>query len=267
MKLSRLTRSWIILSILVVAAVAYELFERQRPQDQEAGENQTQPRISRPASGEFVLAVTWQPAFCETRPRTKECRSQTESRFDADHFTLHGLWPGPRGNDYCGVSNSQKSVDKNRQWRNLRKLELTAATRIELEQKMPGTQSYLHRHEWIKHGTCYSGLSPERYFSDSLQLLDQINGSGLRRLFVENKARTISANAIQKAINTAFGTGAAKAVSIQCRRDGRRNLIVELRFNLKGAIAPDTSLSELMRDAKPGRSRCRSGVVDRVGLQ
>ena len=42
---------------------------------------------------QYVLAVNWQLAFCETRSRLPECRSQTEDRFDASHFTLHGLWP------------------------------------------------------------------------------------------------------------------------------------------------------------------------------
>src|SRR3546814_10932851 len=51
----------------------------------------------------FVLAVSWQPAFCETRPAKPECVTQDEDRFDASHFALHGLWPQPRGNVYCGV--------------------------------------------------------------------------------------------------------------------------------------------------------------------
>src|SRR3546814_1497468 len=41
----------------------------------------------------FVLAVSWQPAFCETRPAKPECVTQDEDRFDASHFALHGLWP------------------------------------------------------------------------------------------------------------------------------------------------------------------------------
>jgi ribonuclease T2 len=37
---------------------------------------------------EHVLAVSWQPAFCETRPRLPECRSQTADRFDASNFRI-----------------------------------------------------------------------------------------------------------------------------------------------------------------------------------
>ena len=52
----------------------------------------------------YVLAVSWQPAFCEGHADAPECASQTADRFDATHFTLHGLWPQPRSLEYCGVA-------------------------------------------------------------------------------------------------------------------------------------------------------------------
>ena len=58
----------------------------------------------------FVLAISWQAAFCETRPSKLECESQTDDRFDATHFTLHGLWPQPRRRAYCGVDASAVSA-------------------------------------------------------------------------------------------------------------------------------------------------------------
>ena len=68
---------------------------------------------------QYVLAVNWQLAFCETRSRLPECRSQTEDRFDASHFTLHGLWPQPRSKAYCGVAKTDIAKDKKRRWRDL----------------------------------------------------------------------------------------------------------------------------------------------------
>src|SRR3546814_5265076 len=59
----------------------------------------------------FVLAVSWQPAFCETRPAKPECVTQDEDRFDASHFALHGLWPQPRGNVSCGVEPGLRSEE------------------------------------------------------------------------------------------------------------------------------------------------------------
>ena len=59
---------------------------------QAAGGGTVEPGTGR----EYVLAVSWQPAFCEGHADKPECASQTEARFDASNLTLHGLWPQPR---------------------------------------------------------------------------------------------------------------------------------------------------------------------------
>lgn len=124
-----------------------------------------------PISGrpEYVLALSWQPAFCETKPSKTECKAQTAAGFDATHFTLHGLWPQPNGNFYCQVAAADKANDNPAHWQDLPPVELDPDTRSELDQVMPGTASDLDRHEWIKHGTCY-GKSQQEYFSDALNL-------------------------------------------------------------------------------------------------
>jgi ribonuclease T2 len=74
-----------------------------------------------PGSGkpEYVLALSWQPAFCETRPGKTECKAQTAVGFDATHFTLHGLWPQPNGNFYCQVAAADKANDNPAHWQDL----------------------------------------------------------------------------------------------------------------------------------------------------
>jgi len=42
-----------------------------------------------------VLALSWTAAFCETKPNKRECKNQTNKRYDAVNFALHGLWPEP----------------------------------------------------------------------------------------------------------------------------------------------------------------------------
>src|SRR5438552_1569673 len=44
---------------------------------------------------EYVFALSWQSAFCETKSNKTECRAQNPNEFDATNFTLHGLWPQP----------------------------------------------------------------------------------------------------------------------------------------------------------------------------
>ncbi len=107
-----------------------------------------------------VLAISWQPSFCETHQDKDECESQTENRFDASNFTLHGLFPKEL---YCNVSNRVKELDSDGKWSQLPPITLSDGLFDALKTKMPGVASDLHLHEWYKHGTCYSE-SPIIYF-------------------------------------------------------------------------------------------------------
>ncbi|MEM7245608.1 MAG: ribonuclease [Acidobacteriota bacterium] len=219
----------------------------------------------RPASGPrpatAVLAISWQPAFCETRERVPECASQVPERYDASHFSLHGLWPQPRSNAYCDVAPKLVALDKKRLWKHLPELPLSAPLRRRLDESMPGTQSGLQRHEWIKHGTCY-GSSAEEYYADSLQLLDELNASAVRELFVERLGERVSTKEIRRAFDEAFGPGAGERVRVACRDDGGRRLIVELTLGLVGKVEDDSSLSALLLAAAPTDAGCPGGIVD-----
>jgi len=96
---------------------------------------------------QYLLALTWQPSFCEARPRKKECRTQTTNRYDAKHWSLHGLWPQPRNNTYCGVSDIDKGIDRNKRWHLLEPVKLSQQTSQALAFTMPGMASNLYRHE------------------------------------------------------------------------------------------------------------------------
>lgn len=214
----------------------------------------------------LLLAVSWQPAFCEARSRQRECKGQHQGRFDATHFTLHGLWPQPRENVYCGVSSRDKANDKDRRWDWLPILDLESATRSELNRVMPGTASFLHRHEWIKHGTCYSE-GAERYYRDSLHAMNQLNSSEVRALFVANVGQNVTTNAIRQAFDRSFGRGAGQRVQVSCKNDGRRRLITELKIHLAGPLDDDSSLANVIRAGAKTAPGCNGGIVDPVGLQ
>ncbi|BBK43062.1 ribonuclease T(2) [Allostella vacuolata] len=226
--------------------------------------------VGRAARGDrpsYVLAVSWQPAFCEGKPEKPECRTQTAGRFDADHFTLHGLWPQPRSRAYCRVPPDQVAADERGDWDRLPAMTLAAETRRRLERAMPGAMSHLDRHEWIKHGTCYEDRSEEAYFRHSLVLLDQLNAAAPRQLFRSRIGAEVTGAEVRAAFDAAFGPGAGDRVRIACRRDGQRNLVVELTLGLAGRIADDSSLAGLMAAAAPTAPGCPGGVVDPVGLQ
>ncbi len=234
--------------------------------EEDAVSNQIEfPGVS--PDGEFVLAASWQPAFCETAPQKQECRTQTADRFDASHFSLHGLWPQPRGNVYCDVDAGFVETDKRGDWRSLPKVKLEDQTARSLERIMPGHQSYLDRHEWIKHGTCYSAGDPQEYFQESIALMNQLNNSSVQALFNGNVGNVISIKDIGAAFDQAFGAGARERVELVCRQDDIRLILVEIRINLAGQIRPDSDLGDLITDAPKRRNDCNAGVVDPVGLQ
>ena len=214
----------------------------------------------------YLLAVSWQPGFCESHPAKPECEGQTENRFDASNFTLHGLWPQPRSKIYCDVAPSVVSTDEENRWAGLPALLLEDRTRAELNQVMPGSQSHLHRHQWIKHGTCYNGKTAESYYKDSLKLMSELNSSTVRNLFSANVGKEITSIQIIEAFNNAFGDGAGDKIKIACKNDGSRRLITEITINLKGDL--NITLGDAILDAdnanNPG---CNKGIVDPVGLQ
>lgn len=231
---------------------------------------QLPPAPSEPASPDappppqpHVLAISWEPAFCEGASGKPECRTQTASRPDADRFSLHGLWPKE---DYCDVAARDVSADKSGEWSSLPAPRLSAATAAALDVAMPGTQSGLERHEWIKHGTC-SGAGADTYFRRAIALLDAVNGSAVRTLFSSNIGRSLTRGDIRTAFDSAFGSGAGARVRVACNRDGDRSLITELTIGLDGDVLGTGTLPALIAAARPTDGGCTSGLVDRVGQQ
>lgn len=213
---------------------------------------------------QYVFAVSWQPAFCETAQKRPECTSQTEARFDADHFTLHGLWP--QRVDYCDVSRDQQLADQEGDWLDLTAPKLAPATLTKLRQMMPGTQSGLERHEWLRHGTCY-GEPADAFFADALAMLEAVNASPVRELFAQNLGKELTLQQVRAAFDAGFGKGAGQRVRIACERDGNRRIITELTIGLTGTINGPADYKALTMAARPTDGGCDRGVVDKVGIQ
>lgn len=215
---------------------------------------------------QYILAVSWQPAFCETRPNVPECRDQQPDSFEASNFTLHGLWPQPRDNAYCDVPARQRAASESGDWHDLPELQLSTGLRRDLAQTMPGTQSALDRHEWTKHGSCY-GTDPEAYYADALDLMLALNTSDVAELFASNIGRKITLLQVRAAFDSAFGAGAGQRVRMACEPDGNRSIITELTIGLTGTITGPDAMAALIAAASPTDGGCNSGMVDPVGLR
>ncbi len=217
-----------------------------------------------------VLALSWQPAFCERRPDKPECiaLNNGETAHAEGQFSIHGLWPQPIGNFYCGVPERIQMSDRSGIWDGVPDVLLKFETYDQLVHLMPGTESGLYRHEWIKHGTCYGGTGgAEEYFADTIWATQEINGSAVKTLFADNIGQTLTEQEIRGAFDNAFGANAGERVAILCQGDGTRALISELRIHLGAVIDQETPMSDLLASHEPVQTRCQAGIVDPAGLQ
>ena len=98
-------------------------------------------------------------------------------------------------------------------------------------------------------------------------LIEQLNESKARELFASNIGSEITGSAIRDAFDESFGDGAGDRVRIACKRDGGRNLIVELTIGLVGEIGDEPSLTDLIAASEQTDAGCSRGIVDPVGLQ
>jgi len=208
-------------------------------------------------SKQNLLAISWQNAFCQTHKYKKECKNMSAKDFGASNFVLHGLWPQPRNNQYCNVDKKQVGMDKNRQWNRLNKLNLDKATRERLAKLMTGYNSNLHKHEWIKHGTCY-GTDADTYYNNAMDLMMQINNSKVQDFFANNIGNKVTLKDIRKQFDREFGKGAGEHVTMNCNK----GLITELWIHLGTG---SNKLKDLLTKGETPKSRCHKGRVDAVG--
>jgi ribonuclease T2 len=221
---------------------------------------------AQPQRGEqtfYVLAASWEPSFCATEPRKPECQIETPSSADASRLSLHGLWPDP--DEYCNVPRDVVAVDKQSRFEALPPVNLSTSVRDALSQVMPGTKSALERHEWVKHGTCAAGATPDAYFAAATALMAQLNASNVGALFASNVGAQITTAQIQKAMNDSFGAGAGDRIRVSCKGSHENRMIMEFTIALQGQVDEKSELAELIAAAPPtADSGCPSGLVKAV---
>jgi len=222
-------------------------------------ESETRHRNNNDKSTHYLLALSWEPSFCETHTNKPECKTLTSKRYDATHLSLHGLWPQPKNNAYCGVSDKNKAIDRRKKWHLLPKLNLATKTIKQLKITMPGYFSNLHRHEWIKHGTCYN-TSEDQYYNDAIALTLLINNSRVGELLKQHSGKTLTAKKIKAAFDTAFGEGSGAKVAVKCDRKGR---LAELWINLQGKYQQGITLNKLLGKADQAKKgNCTTAFID-----
>jgi len=198
-----------------------------------------------------LLSLSWQNSFCKFHSNRKECRPIYN--LAKDHLVLHGLWPQPKSNSYCGVDSSLIQKDKHHQWRALPEPELPQNLKKLMLRYMPGVISGLHRHEWIKHGTCYDS-NPAKYFQDAINLTKQVDNSMLGEYLRANIGNRVSLINLRKIFERSFGKNVGKALAMKCKG----GFLSEIRINIKGK---GSNLKELLKGAPAIRSSCSNALV------
>ncbi|RLN95721.1 hypothetical protein BBJ28_00005311 [Nothophytophthora sp. Chile5] len=151
----------------------------------------------------YVLAQSWQPAFCHGKESQYPGCEKPQSYWRS-HLTLHGLWPERAGSappSFCtGEAFDAAEIER----------ELGIDT---LHQYWPdvkfseGSPEYADfwRHEWTRHGTC-SGLPQVAYFTDAINLERNETLAPTPKLVQDNVGGQVDV----KALRTAFGDAALK---------------------------------------------------------
>ena len=182
-------------------------------------------------ANEAILALSWQKSFCKLH-NYPECKYSK----NYDYFTIHGLWP--KKQNCNGVKHFRLPKPL---WESLKKY-------------MPSTK--LIKHEWRKHGTCYS-KDPVIYFSDTLYLAQTINNTPILDFFRKNEGEVVTKQALNRVINKIYPRQARK-VQMKCEK----GYITELRFSLNGDIHSE-NIYNLLKKAKPLRGNCNEGRIAR----
>lgn len=223
----------------------------------------------RPPIDHYVLALSWQPTFCQFNADKPECRSLEPGSFAATRLAIHGLWPDSRGNKrlrHCGVDPAVVAMDEPERWCALPMPELSPGTRAALDRAMPGARSCLDRHEWIEHGTC-AGVDAEGYFATTLRLAAAVRESPLGDLLAANVSRELPRRALIDAFEAGFGPGTGQALTLLCKPAGGQSLLIEIRIALERSAADGALEAHDLRLAGTGvRGSCPAMIlIDPVG--
>jgi ribonuclease T2 len=214
----------------------------------------------------YVLALSWQPAFCETHQDKPECRIDNKKSYQARNFTLHGLWPNKKscGKDYgfCGEVQNDPG-----DFCNYPMLQLFSETRHELEQVMPSALvgSCLQRHEWFKHGTCQTKWSIDKYYETAIDFTHQFNESGIAYFITRNIGKNVSEEEFISKVECALGTGTHNRIELKCSNGN----LVDVYITLPEDITYGESLGELMGHGESQyKSNCGGSFhIEPIGFQ
>lgn len=215
----------------------------------------------------FVLALSWQPAFCEVKDDKQECKKM-EDKYGEDYslgpkFTLHGLWPNQQacGINYGFCSNQGKKGN----WCDYPVLNLSPAITSSLASVMPNLRysGCLHRYQWYKHGACQAKWDKDTYFQVAIDLTKEFNGN-LKQYLDKNIDTNINKEDFWELLIAHYGNSIRHNTRLKCQN----NMLLEIQIHLPGDMRHGEGIRNLVSRAhgRGGKDNCPSVFeLDRWG--
>lgn len=208
----------------------------------------------------YVLAVTWQPGFCEHTPNVggkPECSAMEKGSLTVSNLTLHGLWPNKQG---CGTSYGNCEG---------KPFELKKETVARIAPWMPNFyfENSFGKYEWNKHGTCQA-LDPDAYFTRAVAAVQLVNASAIGQQVIGNIGGSIKTDKFFEMLRGQYGDGVASRVMLVCTG---KSYLQEIRVQLPLDFSVDKGLAGLTGTTPgqgPQTSRCGSEIfIEASGRQ
>ncbi|MYM96577.1 ribonuclease T2 family protein [Duganella vulcania] len=200
----------------------------------------------------YVLAITWQPGFCEHVPyngKKPECDAMNSGALEAKTLSLHGLWPNKKecGTRYGGCEGpafalTKETIDKVAPW-------------------MPNF--YFERtfgaYEWNKHGKCQA-LPPDEYFVKAVSAVKVVNDSEVGKIVLGSAGKSFRVGEFFDRVKARYGERVAASITLVCTQ---RKYLQEIRVALPLDFSTGGELPQLVGNAAPAAPR-EIGCDDQV---
>lgn len=203
----------------------------------------------------YVLAVTWQPGFCEHFPfkgSKPECDAMNSGRLEARTLSLHGLWPNKKecGTRYGSCQGQQFSLRED--------------TIAKVAPWMPNF--YYERtfgaYEWNKHGKCQE-LGPDDYFLKAVAAVRVVNDSEVGKIILGSTGKSVRVDDFFARVRARHGEKVASSLTLVCTQ---RKYLQEVRVSLPLAFGTDGDLAQMVGNAQPAATR-QQGCGDEVYIE
>lgn len=244
-----------VLATIVVAAVTYSVTVLDR--------SPSTTTFQSDSTTSTWLVVTWGPSLCKVEPSNRGCTSGHVGSV-GPAWLLHGLWPQPFDNQYCGLTKEVADRARKIGGADAPSVDLAPNVRDNLQALMSDAAS-LAPHEWYAHGTC-SGTTPDVFFTDAATLARQAK-EVIDPMFADAEGTSVTLSAVRDRFDSAFGQGAGARVGLSCRNvTGEGSLAYEMHLSLPPVAdlrnGGDTlSLTDLLVQAPALDGGCRHGFV------